>query len=151
MLLFSYSSYIIISMSGQNNKATTICTICQKLKKKMKRIAVLIKRKGRQKSARINNMLKNARYFWPFDPIFCNPWFWRRKFHNCQQCIWSNLSNICIAVTTAVGFLSCGLGIIHIQLLPVQCCLPHLHKAAALVLRENWKIQRSTRLGLSRR
>ena len=37
-------------------------TTSQKLKK-MKRIAELIERKGRQKSARINNMLKNARYF----------------------------------------------------------------------------------------
>ena len=40
-------------------------TTSQKLKK-MKRIAELIKRKGRQKSARINNILKNARYFWTF-------------------------------------------------------------------------------------
>ena len=41
-----------------------------------------------------------------FDPIFCNPDFEEEKFHNCQQCIWSNLSNNCIAVTTAVVFLS---------------------------------------------
>ena len=36
--------------------------------KKMKSIAELIKCKWWQKSARINNMLENARYFWPFDP-----------------------------------------------------------------------------------
>ena len=36
--------------------------------------------KRRQQSAQIDNMLKNARYFWPFDPIFCNPDFVDEKF-----------------------------------------------------------------------
>ena len=45
----------------KNLKAIKSNTISQKCKK-MKRIAELVKRKGRQKSERINKMLKNARY-----------------------------------------------------------------------------------------
>ena len=72
----------------------TQCFICKNLEtiksnttsrkvKKMKRIAELIKRKGRQKSARINNMLKMQDTFDLL--IFCNPDFEEEKFHNCQQ------------------------------------------------------------------
>ena len=70
-------------------------------KKKMKRIAELIKRKGRQKSTRIKNMLKMQDIFDLLIP-FSVTLILNSKFHNCQQCMRSNISNNCIAVITAV-------------------------------------------------